>query len=190
MIEIRWHSRGGQGAKTASLLLAEAMAAGGRYVQGFPEYGAEREGAPMLAFDRISDRPIRIHSGIEAPDIVVVLDPTLIGNVPVTAGLKEDGWVVVNTGRDPEEMRRKLGLSPAQRLAVVDGSGISQSELGRPIPNTPVMAALIRAAGLLERERFQELAGELFREKFKSKPEVVEGNLRSVERAWEEVKIA
>lgn len=108
MIEIRWHGRGGQGAKTASLLLADAAFNTGKYIQGFPEYGPERMGAPITAYNRISDTPITIHSNIYEPDYVVVVDDTLLDSVNVTAGLKESGAVVINTTRNPEEIKSKI----------------------------------------------------------------------------------
>ena len=108
LVEIRWHGRGGQGAKTASLLLADAAFNTGKYIQGFPEYGPERMGAPITAYNRISNNPITVHSNIYQPDYVVVVDDTLLTSVPVTAGLKKDGAIVINTTKTPEKLRELL----------------------------------------------------------------------------------
>lgn len=108
LIEIRWHGRGGQGAKTASLLLADAAFNTGKYIQGFPEYGPERMGAPITAYNRISNTPITIHSNIYEPDYVVVVDDTLLESVPVTAGLKQTGAIVINTTKDVDYLKSVL----------------------------------------------------------------------------------
>ena len=108
LIEIRWHGRGGQGAKTASLLLADAAFNTGKYIQGFPEYGPERMGAPITAYNRISDTPITVHSNIYEPDYVVVVDDTLLDCVDVTAGLKKEGAIIINTTKDGEELKAAI----------------------------------------------------------------------------------
>ncbi len=188
--EVRWHGRGGQGAKTAALLLAEAASEAGLYVQGWPEYGPERMGAPVLAFNRISDRPITLHCHVARPNVVAVLDPTLAGDSGVTDGMAEGGVVIVNSPAAPGEMRRKLGLEgrAAVRVATVDASGISMKTLGQAIPNTPMMGAVIRTTGLLEFDQFRRVAATLLGEKFRRKSELVEGNLRAIEEAYSEVK--
>ncbi len=188
--EVRWHGRGGQGAKTAALLLAEAASEAGLYVQGFPEYGPERMGAPVLAFNRLSDQPITLHCHVAHPSVVAVLDPTLIKDSGVTAGLRENGVVVINTPASPDEMRRKLGLENRRdlRVATVDASGISTRALGQAIPNTPMMGAVIRTAGLVDFDHFMRVAEGLLAEKFKRKPSLVEGNLRAIKEAYSEVK--
>jgi len=186
LVEIRWHGRGGQGVKTAALLLAEAVAAAGKFIQGFPEYGPERMGAPVLAFNRISDEPITIHSHVKEPGVVVVMDPTLIGSVDVTEGLPEDGVIVINTSESPQKIRGKLGLC-GRKVYTVDASQIALGTLGQAIPNTPMMGALIRATGLIGFDRFMDLVQGLLAEKFKSKPEVIKGNLQAIERAYQEV---
>jgi len=186
LTEIRWHGRGGQGAKTASTLLAEAAAAAGMYVQGFPEYGPERMGAPMLAFNRLSSRPITLHCQVYSPDVVVVLDPSLLDSVPVSDGLKEAGSVIVNTAGSAKEMADKLGLSPSQ-VYTVDATGIAVDCIGRPIPNTPMMGALVRVAGIMDFDRFLDEMNGLLRSKFGNREKLVSGNLEAISRAYEEV---
>jgi pyruvate ferredoxin oxidoreductase gamma subunit len=186
-IEIRWHGRGGQGAKTAALMFAEAVSAGGKFVQGFPEYGAERMGAPILAFNRISERPITIHSNVTDPEIVVVLDETLVGKAAVTDGLPPGGAIIVNTKKSPAEMKKRLGSTDV-RVFTVDANQIALEALGMPIPNTPMMGALVRVSGLVPMEEFMELAEKLLYEKFRGKTNVVPGNLEAIRRAYQEVK--
>ncbi len=186
VLEIRWHGRGGQGAKTAALMLAETVAQMGKYVQGFPEYGPERMGAPILAFNRISDQPIHIHSNVINPHIVIVLDATLLGE-RVTAGVPEDGIYIVNATKTPQEVREKLNLKGG-RIFTVDANQISLDTIGRVIPNTPLMGAFLKATDLMPYDEFIEnVKGEL-EKKFKSKPEVVKGNIKAMERAYPEVK--
>jgi pyruvate ferredoxin oxidoreductase gamma subunit len=186
VLEIRWHGRGGQGAKTAALMLAETVAQMGKYVQGFPEYGPERMGAPILAFNRISDQPIHIHSNVINPHIVIVLDATLLGE-RVIAGVPEDGIYIVNTTKTPQEVREKLNLKGG-KIFTVDANQISLDTIGRVIPNTPLMGAFLKATDLMPYDEFIEnVKGEL-EKKFKSKPEVVKGNIKAMERAYQEVK--
>ncbi|MCL4424487.1 MAG: 2-oxoacid:acceptor oxidoreductase family protein [Firmicutes bacterium] len=186
-VEIRWHARGGQGAKTAALLLAEAAAAAGLQIQGFPEYGPERMGAPMLAFNRISHEKISIHSGVENPDIVMVLDPSLIGKTGITDGVSEEGVVIINTPKTPREMRQRLGITYG-RVYTLDANQIALETIGRAIPNTPMMGALIKVAGIMDFPRFLEVMKEQLQEKFRSKREVIEGNVKAIERAYQEVQ--
>jgi len=188
MIEIRWHGRGGQGAKTAALLLADAALASGKYVQAFPEYGPERMGAPVASFDRISSEPILLHSGVAHPSIVVVLDPTLMETVPVTDGMPADGTIVINTNKCPADMRKEIGAGDAMKVFTVDASTISVESIGKDIPNTPLLGALIKATGLLDFTEMLEDMKKKLEKKFKSKPEVVAGNLKAIERAYKEVK--
>jgi pyruvate ferredoxin oxidoreductase gamma subunit len=188
-IEVRWHGRGGQGAKTAAMLLAEAASDAGLYIQAFPEYGPERMGAPVLAFNRISSKPIRLHCHVNEPDIVVVLDPTLIGKVDVANGLSEDGVLLVNTDLPPAEIRKQLKLE-GKKVFTVDASRISMETIGRPIPNTPMMGALIKVTGILPFEAFMEVTKVQLEEKFRTKPEVIKGNLEAIERAYQEVENA
>ncbi|ADL08855.1 2-oxoacid:acceptor oxidoreductase family protein [Thermosediminibacter oceani] len=187
VMEIRWHARGGQGAKTAALMLAESVAAMGKYVQGFPEYGPERMGAPMLAFNRISDEPIYIHSNVINPNVVIVLDPTLIGKAKITEGVPEDGIYIINTTKTPAEVREMLDIKGG-KIYTLDANQISLDTIGRAIPNTPMMGAFIRATGIIPFDQFMSHIKELLSKKFKTKPEVVEGNLKAIERAYREVK--
>ena len=187
LMEIRWHGRGGQGAKTASILLAEAASAVGKFVQGFPEYGPERMGAPILAFNRISDREIRLHCNVSNPSLVMVLDPTLIGTVDVTEGLDENGIIIVNTSASPAEIRARLDLDGG-RIYCVDANQIAADTLGRPIPNTPMLAALVRVSQILDWEQFTSEMKAQLEHKFKDRPEIVNGNLQAIERAAKEVR--
>ena len=184
MVEIRWHARGGQGSKTAALLMAHVALDEGKYGQGFPDYGPEREGSPMRAYTRISDQPIRIHSAVYEPDIVVVLDPTLLESVPVTDGMKEDGVLLVNTERSPADIREKTGFRTG-RVLTVNASAIAIEEIRRNIPNTPMLGALLKAVPLLKVESVMADVAH----KLKSKgDQVVEGNKRAIQRAYEEVQ--
>jgi pyruvate ferredoxin oxidoreductase gamma subunit len=187
MLEIRWHGRGGQGAKTASLLLAEAAAMEGKYSQGFPDYGPERMGAPMRGFNRISDDPIKVHCAIYSPSIVVVLDDTLLSTVDVAAGTPENGIIIVNTVKSVDEVRTTLGRSD-RKVYVVDATGIAIAEIGRPIPNAPMLGALISASGVLSLDTVIQQIKKKFSHGFR--PEILEGNVRAIRRAHEEVKAA
>ncbi len=188
-IEIRWHGRGGQGAKTASLLLADVAFTQGMYVQGFPEYGPERMGAPITAYNRLSDEPLRIHSNIYSPDIVVVVDESLIGPADVTAGLKKDGALIVNSRRTPEEVRAEFP-GYTGRLYVIDAKAVSLRHIGRNMPNTPLLASVVKVAGIMKAEQFFENMLGSFKHKFASRPEVLEGNMNAIRQAWEEVSAA
>ena len=187
LIEIRWHGRGGQGAKTASLLLADAAFNTGKYIQGFPEYGPERMGAPITAYNRISDKPITVHSNIYNPDYVVVVDDSLLDSVDVTAGLKETGAIVINTTKDAEELKKHLkGYSG--NIYSINARKISEEALGRYFPNTPMLAAIIKVAGIMSDEALLEDMKDSFKHKFAKKPEVIEGNMKALEIALKEVK--
>ncbi len=187
LIEIRWHGRGGQGAKTASLLLADAAFNTGKYIQGFPEYGPERMGAPITAYNRISDTPITIHSNIYEPDYVVVVDDTLLTSVPVTAGLKKDGAIVINTTKTPEQLKEVLkGYEGA--VYTIDARKISEETLGKYFPNTPMLAAIVKVAGVMTDEELLEDMKTSFKHKFAKKPEVIDGNMKALELALKEVK--
>jgi len=185
MIEIRWHGRGGQGAKTAAQLVAQVALEEGKHSQGFPEYGPERMGAPIRGFTRISDGEIRLHCPIEKPDVVVVLDETLVGEPSVTEATDGATVFIVNTASEPEAMGRKLGADGA-RTFCVDATRISIDELGRPIPNTPMIGALIRATGCVSLEAVQKDVEKKFLKKFGER--VAQGNLRAIRRAYEEVR--
>ena len=187
MIEIRWHGRGGQGAKTASLLLADAAFNTGKYIQGFPEYGPERMGAPLTAYNRISDTPIRIHSNIYEPDYVVVVDDTLLESVDVTAGLKETGAIVINTTKSKDYLEKALKGYKGD-IYTIDARKISEEALGRYFPNTPMLAAIIKVAKIMtDEELLADMEGS-FKHKFAKKPEVIDGNMKALEMALKEVK--
>ncbi len=186
MVEIRWHGRGGQGAKTAALLLGEAAVNAGKFVQAFPEYGPERMGAPVASFDRIADEEITIHSPVIAPEVVLVLDETLIDSVEVTKGLSEDGILIVNTPYEKKHIEDKVDWKG--KVIVIDASKIALEKIGRPIPNTPMMGALMGAKELIPLDAFLKDTKEKLEKKFKSKPEVIEGNLEAIKAAYEEVK--
>lgn len=187
LVEIRWHGRGGQGAKTASLLLADAAFNTGKYIQGFPEYGPERMGAPITAYNRISDERINIHSNIYEPDYVVVVDETLLTSIDVTAGLKEDGAIIINSEKSPEELRKYL-KGYKGKVCTIDARKISEDALGKNFPNTPMLGAVVKVSGIMETDRFLEDMKESFAHKFATKPEVIQGNIKALERAMQEVQ--
>ena len=186
-LEIRWHGRGGQGAKTAALLLAEVAFKVGKCAQGFPEYGPERMGAPITAYDRISDTPIRVHSNIYEPEYVVVVDETLLECVDVTKGLKEDGAILINTAKSKDEIMPHLNGYKG-KVYTVDARSIAMECLGKNFPNTPMLSAIVKVTGALEENTFfKEMEGS-FKHKFAKKPEVVDGNMKALKKAFEEVK--
>jgi len=181
IIEIRWHGRGGQGAVTSAELLAQAAISEGKYARAFPSFGPERRGAPVMAFVRISNKePIRTRAGIIRPDVVVVLDPSLLGIANVTSGLKDDGMAVINTRKTAEQLREEFNIS--QSLATVDATSIAREILGVPITNTTMVGALVKATGVVElgslveplKHRFNRLA---------------ERNIKAMQRAYEETLI-
>ena len=187
LIEIRWHGRGGQGAKTASLLLADAAFNTGKYIQGFPEYGPERMGAPITAYNRISTKPITIHSNIYEPDYVVVVDDTLIESVDVTAGLKKTGAIVINTTKDAEYLKQHLNGYEGE-IYKIDARKISLETLGKYFPNTPMLAAIVKVSKIMTDEEFLNDMQGSFKHKFAKKPEVIEGNMKALEIALKEVE--
>ena len=187
MIEIRWHGRGGQGAKTASLLLADAAFNTGKYIQGFPEYGPERMGAPITAYNRISDTPIRIHSNIYEPDYVVVVDDSLIGAVDLTSGLKDNGAIVINTNEDIDSLRKKLnGFSG--KIYTIDASKISLECLKANFPNTAMLAAVVNITKIMSKEELVDNMKDAFSHKFAKRPEVIEPNMEALLRGYNEIK--
>ena len=187
LVEIRWHGRGGQGAKTASLLLADAAFNTGKYIQGFPEYGPERMGAPITAYNRISDEKITIHSNIYEPDYVVVVDDSLLESVDVTKGLKEEGAIVINTTKTPDEVRPLL-KGYKGKVCTIDAKTISIETLGKYFPNTPMRAAIVKVSGIMEEQAFLDDMVESFKHKFAKKPEVIDGNMAALKRSLNEVK--
>lgn len=187
LIEFRWHGRGGQGAKTACLLLADAAFCSGKYVQGFPEYGPERMGAPITAYNRISNVRCSVHCNIENPDYVVVVDETLLDSVDVTHGLSPEGAVIVNTAHSPAQIREKL-RGWQGRVCTIDARRISEETLGKNFPNTPMLAAAVKVSGVLEEAKFKKDMEDSFHHKFATKPQVVAGNMAALVQAWEEVQ--
>jgi pyruvate ferredoxin oxidoreductase gamma subunit len=186
-IEIRWHGRGGQGAKTAALLLADVAFKTGANVQGFPEYGPERMGAPITAYNRISKDVIRVHSNIYTPDLVVVVDETLLESVDVTAGLKEDGALIVNTALSVEEIRPHL-KGYKGNVYTVDGRKISVEALGKYFPNSPMLAAAVAVSGVMDWEQFMSEMRASYQHKFAKKPEVIDGNMKALSMTYEALK--
>lgn len=185
-LEIRWHGRGGQGAKTAALLLADVAFETGKYVQGFPEYGPERMGAPITAYNRISDEVIRLHSNIYEPDYVVVVDETLLESVDVTAGLKKEGGILINTERSLDEIKPLL-KGYEGKVYTVDAKKISIEALGKNFPNTPMLAAIVKICDVMEKDQFFASMQAQYEHKFATKPEVVDGNMQALKRAYAEV---
>lgn len=185
--EIRWHGRGGQGAKTAALLLADVAFQTGKYVQGFPEYGPERMGAPITAYNRISDTDIRVHSNIYDPEFVVVVDESLLDTVDVTAGLKKEGAILINTPDSKESLIPKLkGYEGA--VYTIDARKVSMETMGKYFPNTPLLAAIVKIAGIMDEDVFLREMRASFPHKFASKPEVIDGNMAALEMALKEVR--
>ena len=186
LTEIRWHGRGGQGAKTAALLLADVAFQAGKQVQGFPEYGPERMGAPITAYDRISDTEIRVHSNIYDPDYVAVVDDTLLHSVNVTGGLKENGGILINTQKSKDEIMPLLKDYKGAVYAI-DARKVSMETLGKYFPNTPMLAAMVKISGVMEIDVFLREMKTSLEHKFARKPEVLDGNLKALNMAIEEV---
>lgn len=180
MIEVRWHGRGGQGAVTSVELLALAAIEEGKYAQGFPSFGPERRGAPVMAYNRVSEKPIKIRSGIYHPDVVVVLDPSLIGLVNVTDGLKSDGLLIVNTAKPAKDIREKLNYSG--KMALVDATHIAREELGVPIANTTMLGAVLKMTKALKLESFDGPIEHRF-------GRIADKNRKALKRAHDEVKM-
>lgn len=186
-IEIRWHGRGGQGAKTAALLLADVAFNTGMHVQGFPEYGPERMGAPITAYNRIGSSPIRVHSNIYNPDYVVVVDETLLHAVDVTHGLNPEGAIIINTSRDKSEIIPLLkGYTGS--VYTIDAHKVSMATLGKYFPNSPMLASIVKVAGIMDQDVFLSQMEASYKHKFAKKPEVIEGNMNALKMAFQEVK--
>ncbi len=187
VVEIRWHGRGGQGAKTAALLLADVAFKTGKYVQGFPEYGPERMGAPITAYNRISNEEIRVHSNIYHPNFVVVVDEGLLESVDVAKGIKPVGGIIVNSTSTPAEVRNEIRDFDG-RVYTIDAKKVSVACLGKYFPNTPMLAATVKVSGVMEKDTFLNEMEASFNHKFASKPEVIEGNMNALKMAFEEVQ--
>ena len=186
-IEIRWHGRGGQGAKTAALLLADVAFKIGKQVQGFPEYGPERMGAPITAYNRISDEVIRVHSNIYNPDYVVVVDETLLHTVDVTRGLNPAGAIIVNTDKTPEEIAPQVAPYNG-KIVTVNARKISEEALGKYFPNSPMLAAVVAVTGIMPRDVFLNEMRASYQHKFAKKPEVIDGNMKALEMTFDAVE--
>jgi len=186
LLEIRWHGRGGQGAKTAAQFLAEAALDIGKFIQAFPEYGPERAGAPIRAYTRISNQKINIHSPVTNPDIVAVIDPTLLDTVLVTEGLDDEGILVVNTKETVDTVRKRVKFNKG-KVAVCDATKISLETLGIPIPNTPMLGALLKIRPIVPMEVLEKEVKHKFLKKLGE--EKTEANIKAIKRAFKEVKI-
>ena len=186
-VEIRWHGRGGQGAKTAALLLADVAFKTGSYVQGFPEYGPERMGAPITAYNRISPDEIRVHSNIYHPDYVVVVDESLLESIDVTEGLNPEGAILINTSKSKDEIEKHLNGYNG-KVFTIDARKVSVACLGKYFPNTPMLAGIVKITGVMEWDKFLTEMEASFKHKFSSKPEVIGGNMNALKMAYDEVK--
>jgi len=185
-IEIRWHGRGGQGTVTAAKVLADACLSGGRYVQAFPEYGPERAGAPLRAYNRISDKVIRMYCPVLHPHVVCVADATLLDAIDVTYGTQDDSIFIVNTSKDPKEIRNKLNAKPTQRVLTIDATRIAIENIGRPLPNASMLGAISKATDIVDMDTLLSNVKKSFGKKFSQK--VIDGNLNATKRGYEEVK--
>lgn len=181
-IKIRFHGRGGQGVVTASRLVAEAALKQGKKVQSFPSFGAERKGAPIKAFTKISNEPILNRSQIYNPDIVIVLDPTLLKVENVTEGLVKDGTIIVNIDKNPDQIKSELKLN--NKVATINATKIALETLGTAITNTPILGALAKVTGIVSLEAIIEVTKERF------KQGLAEKNINAIKRAYEEVKMS
>jgi pyruvate ferredoxin oxidoreductase gamma subunit len=186
LVEMRWHGRGGQGVVTVSRLLAEAALEEGLYFLSFPDYGAERSGAPILSFLRIGPNPINDRSHIEEPDVVVVLDPTLIGRVNFLVGLKKDGFLVINSDESPERIAAQLDIK-TQRVCTVNATGLAMELLGRNIPNVPILGAVLKAIPIVPLDKAAKTIESRLRGRFSER--VVTANLEAFKRGAHEAKI-
>ncbi len=184
MVEVRWHGRGGQGVVTAAKLLAVTALREGKHIQAFPEFGPERRGAPLQAFTRLDDQRVNIFSHVSHPDIVVVLDRSLVGKTPFGEGLSQDGVLVINAAVPPAEVRRQIGFGQG-RLFTVDATRIANETLGKPITNTPMLGAIVKATGLLNLQTLLEEIKDTLGKRLSK--DLLEANLAAVRRAYEEV---
>lgn len=185
-VEIRWHGRGGQGTVTAAKVLADACLSGGRHVQAFPEYGPERAGAPLRAYNRISPKPLRMHCPVLNPQVVAVVDASLLDAIDVADGATDDAVFVINTGKDPKTVRAKLKAKASQKVFTVDASKIATETIGRPLPNSTMLGAVNKAISIVTMEVLLEDVKGSFGKKFAQK--IIDGNLAAVKRGYEEVQ--
>lgn len=186
-LEIRWHGRGGQGVKTAALLLADVTFNTGKYIQGFPEYGPERMGAPVTAYNRISNQKNLVHSNIYEPDYVVVVDETLLKSVDVSNGLNPEGGILINTSRTPNKIKEQL-RGYEGKIYTIDANGISAEILGTSFPNMPMLAAIVKVTGVMEEKVFMNDMGESLNHKFANKQYLAVGNMEVLRKSFREVR--
>lgn len=186
IIEIRWHGRGGQGTVTAAKVLADACLSGGRHVQAFPEYGPERAGAPLRAYNRVSSQALRMHCPVLHPKVISIVDATLIESINVSEGAKKDALFLVNTSKDPGEIRSLLRAEGGQKVFTVDATKIAIECIGRALPNAPMLGAICKITGLVTLEHLLEDVRKSFGKKFSQK--IISGNLEAARRGYEEVK--
>jgi len=186
MVEVAWHGRGGQGAKTASQFLGEAALDIGKYIQAFPEYGPERAGAPMKAFTRISDEPIYVHSSVKNPDVVIVIDATLLASVNVTEGLEDDGVLLVNTEKSPEEIRKIVNFKHG-KVGTVDATKIALETLKIPMPNMPMLGAFLKINSIVTIDEVSDIVKAKFLKKLGE--EKTKANIEGIKRAYGELKL-
>ncbi|MBI5643201.1 MAG: 2-oxoacid:acceptor oxidoreductase family protein [Deltaproteobacteria bacterium] len=185
-IEVRWHGRAQQGVVTAAKILGEACLISGKYVQAFPEFGPERMGAPVKAFNRISDEPIRLHCQVTDPRYVLIADPTLIGIVNVVEGTPDDAVFIINTQKSPSEMRTELGIKGnGPKVFTLDAAKISLETIGRVMPNTPMLGALAKATGFITLDALVDNFKLNYAKKFS--PKVIDGNVAAMNRGFGEV---
>jgi 2-oxoacid:acceptor oxidoreductase gamma subunit (pyruvate/2-ketoisovalerate family) len=181
IIEVRWHGRGGQGSWTASEVLARTAIYEGKYIQSFPEFGPERMGAPVTAFTRISTEPIRLHCAVYEPDVVAVLDPTLLKTVPTTSGLNENGTIIVNSADEPAKVKEVLKLEKG-KVWTVPATEIALRTLGMPITNTAMLGAVARATSIVTLESMEKVVKKRFR------LDIAEKNFAVIKEAYQEAK--
>jgi pyruvate ferredoxin oxidoreductase gamma subunit len=185
-VEIRWHGRGGLGTVTAAKVLADACMSGGRHVQAFPEYGPERAGAPIRAYNRVSDKELRMHCPVVHPKVVAVVDASLLDAIDVTDGATDDAVFIINTTKDPKEVRAKLKAKPSQKVFAVDATKIAIESFGRPLPNSSMLGALNKAINIVTMETLLDDVKGSFGKKFAQK--IIDGNLEAVKRGYGEVR--
>lgn len=186
MVEIRWHGRGGQGTVTAAKVLADACLSGGRNVQAFPEYGPERAGAPLRAYNRISEKTLRMHCPVLNPGVVCVVDATLLDAINVAEGARDNAVFIVNTSKDPKDVREKLKAKPSQKVFTIDATKIAIDTIGRPMPNAPMLGAVNKATSIVPMDVLLADVKGSFGKKFAQK--IIDGNIEAVKRGYGEVK--
>ncbi len=183
-IEVRWHGRGGQGTVTGAKMLASSVLSTGMYIQAFPEYGPERRGAPLKAFNRFSKNKITLHTPVKEPDVVIIVDNTLIGRPDIVTGIKDNTVFLVNTIEDPDIIQKKLGIK--NKTFTLPANAIAIDTIGRAIPNAPMLGLFVKATGIVDLKEVIKAAEKTFRGRFSDK--IVEGNIKSIERGYKEAK--